>query len=191
MDQELADLQQQWAVIKYQTPDHARQEQEISALADRAEQLSHDNPGNAEALIWQAIIISTQADIENNIGALGEAGHARDLLLQAEKINPRALGGLVYTSLGVLYYKVPGWPVSFGDKQTARQYLEKGLAINPDGLDANFFYGDFLYQDRDFSKAGTVLTHALAAPQESGGGVADGGRRQEIRALLAKIGAEE
>ena len=150
-DDALASLQEQWAVIKYQTPDHAQQEQAISALAVQAEQLSRNTPGNAVPLLWQAIILSTQADIENNMHSLDEARQARDLLLQAEKLNQQAPGGVVYTSLGVLYYKVPGWPIGFGDNKIARHYLERGLAMSPDGLDENFFYGDFLYQMGEFT----------------------------------------
>ena len=47
------------------------------------------------------------------------------------------LDGSAYNSLGVLYYKVPGWPVGFGDKAKARELLQKALAINPKGIDAN------------------------------------------------------
>ena len=35
------------------------------------------------------------------------------------------------SSLGVLYYKVPGWPIGFGDKDKARDLLQKALAVNP------------------------------------------------------------
>ena len=39
---------------------------------------------------------------------------------------------------------MPGWPIGFGDKKKAEEYLKKALAANPDGIDPNFFYGDFL-----------------------------------------------
>ena len=50
------------------------------------------------------------------------------------------MDGAAYTSLGALYYQVPGWPLGFGDDAAARTMLRKGLAIDPDGIDAN--YGD-------------------------------------------------
>ena len=187
MEESVANLQQQWAIIKYQTPDKDQQEKAIKTLADQAAQVSKDNAGKAEPLIWQAIIVSTEAGIEGGLGALGEVKQSRDLLLAAEKINPNALNGSIYTSLGSLYYKVPAWPVGFGDNAKAKIYLEKAIAINPDGIDANFFYGEFLYETGDYTKAKTVLEHATAAAPRAGRELADKGRREEIKDLLAKV----
>ena len=187
MDEAIANLQQQWAVIKYQTPDQDKQEKAITLLADQAAQVGQNNPGKAEPLIWQAIIVSTKAGIVGGIGALGDCKQARDLLLQAEKIDPTALNGSVYTSLGSLYYKVPGWPVGFGDNQQAKQYLEKALAMNPDGIDPNFFYGELLYEMGDYAKAKTTLEHGLNAAPRLDRELADKGRKEEIQALLQKV----
>ncbi len=187
MDDAIADLQHQWAVIKYQTPDKVEQHNDIAAIAEQAAQVSGDNPGKAEPLVWQAIILSTKADINGGLGALGDDERARDLLLKAEKINPRALNGLIYTSLGSLYYKVPGWPIGFGDDDQAKQYFEKALAINPDGIDSNFAYGEFLYEMGDYNKAKSTLEHGLNAQLHPGIGLADKARREETRELLEKV----
>ncbi|MFW5386410.1 MULTISPECIES: hypothetical protein [unclassified Yersinia (in: enterobacteria)] len=37
----------------------------------------------------------------------------------AIKLDANALDGSAYTSLGTLYYQVPGWPIGFGDKKQA------------------------------------------------------------------------
>ena len=187
MNEAIANLQQQWAVIKYQTPDKNQQEKAIAVLEGQAAQVSQNNPGKAEPLIWQAIIVSTKAGIDGGLGALGECKEARDLLLSAEKINPQALNGSVYTSLGSLYYKVPGWPIGFGDNKQAKQYLEKSLAMNPDGIDPNFFYGELLYEMGDYAKAKSTLEHGLNAPSRLGRELADKGRREEIQGLLGKV----
>ena len=186
-EEAVANLQQQWAIIKYQTPNKKQQEQAIATLADQAAQVSQNNPGRPEPLIWQAIIVSTEAGISGGVGALGEVKQARDLLREAEKIDPQALNGSVYTSLGSLYYKVPAWPIGFGNNKKAKEYLEKALAINPDGIDANFFYGEFLYQTSDYTKSKAALEHALKAPARPGRELADKGRREEIQELLQKV----
>jgi len=186
-DEAIASLQQQWAIIKYQMPDKEQQEKAIALLADQAAQVSQGNPGKAEPLIWQAIILSTKAGIVGGIGALGDCKQARDLLLQAEKINPQALNGSVYTSLGSLYYKVPGWPVGFGNNKQAQAYLEKAIAMNPDGIDPNFFYGELLYEMGDYAKAKATLEHALNAAPRPGRELADKGRREEVQAVLQKV----
>jgi tetratricopeptide (TPR) repeat protein len=187
MDEAITDLKQQWAVIKYQTPDKRQQHNDIAALAEQAAQVSEDNPGKADPLVWQAIILGTKADVNGGLGGLGDDEKARDLLLQAEKIDPQALNGSIYTLLGSLYYKVPGWPIGFGDDDQAKQYFEKALAINPDGIEPNFFYGEFLYETGDYDKAKSTLEHGLNARLRSGAGLADKGRREETQELLQKV----
>ena len=84
----------------------------------------------AEPLIWEGIITSTHAKYQGMFAAGKSATAARDLLLAAKKIDPLTLDGSIFTSLGSLYYKVPGWPLSFGDKETAADVaLSKGQLI--------------------------------------------------------------
>jgi hypothetical protein len=55
------------------------------------------------------------------------AYEARDVLLEAEKIDPAALEAGAPTRLGVLYYRVPSLPIAFGDTNLARKYLEEAV----------------------------------------------------------------
>jgi len=100
------------------------------------------------------------------------------------------LGGSAYTSLGSLYYQVPGWPIGFGDDKKAQEYLKKALAVNPDGIDANYFYGDYLFRKGEYAEAARWLNKAMQAPPRPGRKVADEGRRREIDELLDKIAAK-
>lgn len=184
LDAAIRDLQISWADIKYRTPE-TEQEAKMAALMEKAKQLVASYPNYAEPKIWAAIITSTQAGIKGGLGALGLAKQALNLLQEAEKINPNALEGSIYTSLGSLFYKVPGWPLGFGDNDKARAYLEQARAINPNGIDPNYFYGDFLIKQGEYDKAVPVLEQALRAPARPGREVADVGRRQEIQDDLA------
>ena len=114
---------------------------------------------------------------------------AKALYEQAIQIDGNALDGSAYNSLGVLYYKVPGWPVGFGDKAKARELLAKALAINPKGIDANYFYGEYLLETRQPDEAMAYLERALQAPARPGRTLADAGRRDEAKALLDKARA--
>jgi len=187
MEVTLTNLKQQWAIVKYQTPDKVAQHNDIATLLDQAEQIVEDYPGKAEPFIWQAIILGTKADINGGLGALGDDEQARDLLLQAEKINPQALQGSIYSLLGALYYKVPGWPLGFGDDNQAKQYFEKALAINPDGTDPNFLYGEYLYEMEDYEKAKSVLEHGLKVRLSPNASLAEKARREETEELLQKV----
>lgn len=184
--EDVSRLQQEWAQIKYQTP-AASQEQQFERLRAQAEQVAARNPGSAEVLTWYAIIESTYAGAKGGLGALKYAKSAKRSLERALEINPDALAGSVYTSLGSLYYQVPGWPIGFGDDGKAQNFLKKGLAVNPDGIDPNFFYGDYLYRKGDLDGAERALRKALRAAPRPGRKLADEGRRGEIAQLLEKI----
>jgi Tfp pilus assembly protein PilF len=97
------------------------------------------------------------------------------------------LDGSAHTSLGSLYYQVPGWPIGFGDDDEAEKHLKKAIQLNPNGIDSNFFYGDFLLQDDRYEEAKIYLSKALQAPDRPNRPLADAGRRQEIKAALAQI----
>ncbi len=183
---DVAGLQQEWAHIMYQLPADAREEA-MAALADRAGQEVAANPEDPELLIWRGIVLSTYAGEKGGLGALGLAKEARASLEQALKLDETALQGSAYTSLGSLYYKVPGWPIGFGSDKKAREYLERALALNPEGIDPNFFMGEFLYEQGEYQDAMRHLQTALRAPDRPGRPVADQGRRQEIRELVQKL----
>ncbi len=181
----IAELQHGWAKAYYQVPEKQK-EAAFKDLAAKAHQVTTANPGRAEPMVWEAIILSSYAKFEGGLGALGKARAARDLLERAEKIQPDVLDGSIYTSLGSLYYKVPRWPIGFGDKEKAREYLEKAVRLNPNGIDANYFYGDFLLGQGEYSKAREFLEKALSAAARPGREDADQGRRAEARQLLEK-----
>ncbi|HNB26271.1 MAG TPA: hypothetical protein PLR41_04880 [Alphaproteobacteria bacterium] len=183
VDAAMTELQHGWAKANYQTPED-QQEKTFEALIAKAEQAVKENPGKPELLAWEAIILSSYAKVQGGFGAMDSAEKARDLLLAAIKLDDKTLGGGAYTSLGALYYKVPGWPIGFGNDAKAKEMLERGLAMNPDGIDQNYFYGDFLLDQGEKDKAKEYLTKALNAPPRPGREDADAGRRQEIAADL-------
>jgi tetratricopeptide (TPR) repeat protein len=144
-------------------------------------------PARAEPKIWEAIVLASIAGREGGFGALGKAKESRDLLLAAEKIDPNAMDGSIYTTLGSLYAKVPGWPLGFGDRKKARDYLTRALQIDPRGIDANYFYADYLVDVGDYAGAWHHLEQALRAPPRPGREDADEGRRGEANAMLSML----
>lgn len=181
-------LQTRWAEINYKTPEGAR-EKGFAELSAEAATMVRNDPA-AELMIWRGIILSTYAGAKGGLGALDLVKQAKVSLEEAIKMDPNALDGSAYTSLGALYYQVPGWPVGFGDDEQAEVLLKKALTMNPDGIDPNYFYGDYLFREKRYSEAKDVLEKALAAPDRPGRETADEGRRAEVKALLAKVQAE-
>ncbi len=186
LDDAVAGLQRDWEVVRYQTP-AAEREKRFEALAAKAHQVSTSFPGRSEALIWEGIIVSSYAGEKGGLSALGLVKQAKALYEAAIQIDGDALEGSAYNSLGVLYYKVPGWPVGFGDKAKASELLQKALSLNAKGIDPNFFYGEYLVETKQPEKAVAYLERALQAPPRPGRMVADTGRRDEARQLLDRI----
>ena len=188
VNETLARLQSRWAEVNYQLPEKQR-EAAFAELAAQAETEVRNNPA-PELLIWRGIILSTYAGAKGGLGALDLVKASKASLEQALAKNDQALEGSAYTSLGALYYQVPGWPVGFGDDDKAQAMLSKALTLNPDGIDPNYFYGDFLYRQERYADARVALLKAQAAKPRPGREVADQGRQAEIQALLDQVAAE-
>lgn len=186
VEEDVSQLQREWEKVKYQSP-AVQHEKGFESLIKLADKMVEQNPNRAEPLIWQGIIESSYAGAKGGLGALGHVKNAKKTFEKALEINPSALDGSAYTSLGSLYYQVPGWPIGFGDDKKATEFLKKGLAINPDGIDPNYFYGDFLFRNGDLAGSERALRKALSAPARNGRKVADDGRRKEINQILEKI----
>ncbi len=185
-ESDIKHLQDRWAEINYQMEGKA-QEAAFDALTNEANALVASDPAAPDLLIWSGIIKSTYAGAKGGLGALSLAKESKADLEKAMGINANALQGSVYTSLGALYYSVPGWPVGFGDDDKAEELLKQALVLNPDGIDSNYFYGSFLIEQKRFAEARTYLEKAQKSQPRSGRALADSGRQQEITAALSNI----
>ena len=183
---DIAPLQQRWAEIQYQLPDNQKSAA-FEALSAQAGQALAQEPNDASLLIWNGIILSSWAGAEGGLGALGKVKEAKSLFEHALQVDPQALQGSAYTSLGALYYQVPGWPIGFGDDEQAEALLQKALVLNPDGIDSNFFWADYLIDQKRYAEARTALLKAQAAAPRPDRPLADQGRQAEIRARLDKL----
>jgi len=183
---DVAAIQQDWATAMYNTPADQK-EAALAAVVDQARTLATAEPQNPGALIWEGIVLSTLAGEKGGLGALSLVKESRAALEAALKIDPTALQGSAHTSLGSLYYQVPGWPISFGDKDKARKHLEQALAMNPDGIDPNYFMAGLLHKTGKNSEALKYLDKAANAPTRPGRQLADQGRHREIEELRKSI----
>jgi Tfp pilus assembly protein PilF len=62
--------------------------------------------------------------------------------------------------------------------------------MNPNGIDPNYFYADFLFEQKQYGEALKYLERAAKASPRPGREVADKGRHAEIDALTAKVKAK-
>jgi tetratricopeptide (TPR) repeat protein len=186
------DLARSWAHVNYEIKDPRAEAAAARELAIQADAVARKSPGRAEPLAYEALALLCEADARHNISSLQLVGKAKGLLEQAARIDANAIGaGTIYANLGSLFAELPGFPVSFGDARKAKVYLDKALAANPTGLDANYFYGDYLYRQGQPSKAIQALEKALQAPVRPSRPLADRGRKWEATQLLDKIRRKE
>jgi len=186
LDSDISHLQQRWAEVNYQL-EGKTQLSEFEKLVGEAIQTTSSYPDAAESWIWSGIIKSTYAGAKGGLGALSLAKESRAELEKALSLNADALDGSAYTSLGTLYYSVPGWPVGFGDDEKAEELLTRALSLNPDGIDSNYFYGNYLISEKRYEQARRYLIKAQQAPARPDRPLADAGRQKEILEALAGI----
>lgn len=191
VDGEVHRLQSTWESIKFGVPEGDEQTRQMNALGEDADAVAAKFPDRPEVLIWDGIITSERASMASTFSALGLAKRARDILEEADKMAPAKLDAGAPTSLGVLYYRVPGFPIGFGDKAKARELLEQAIKLAPTGLDAWYFYGDFLYEQKEYKKSAEVFRHALTLPQHPDRPLWDKNRRLVIEERLASIAAKQ
>ncbi|MGZ8137398.1 MAG: hypothetical protein ACXW1W_12815 [Methylococcaceae bacterium] len=181
----LSEIENEWANIYYNV---AKQKQAPAyhRLLDKTIALSKQYPNEADALFWQAVIKSAYAEHQDPVSALSAVYEARDLLLKGIAINPKAMDGSLYVTLGTLYYMVPKWPIAFGDDAVAKKMLETALKINPNGIDSNYFYGDFLLSNDNLKEAETYFERAVAVPSRVEQLYADNQLKEEAKMALKK-----
>ncbi|NAW63916.1 tetratricopeptide repeat protein [Photobacterium halotolerans] len=184
---ELSDIQQQWAKCQYDTLNKDNKVQCLNQVIASNQQALRQSPARSDLKVWLAINKSSLAGAKGGLSALPLVKEAKSLLEDVIRTDPDVLDGSAYTSLGTLYYQVPGWPIGFGDDDKAEALLKKALAINPNGIDPNYFYGDFLARNGHRDDAISYLKKASQAKPRPGRKLADTGRQQEIRQKLKEL----
>ncbi len=176
-------LHDEWADIFYRQPADAQADR-FRELLPRVHALVARYPKEAEPLVLEAMLLCTYASAEFGLGALSKVERARELLVKSIALDPRAMEGSAYITLGNLYYRLPGWPISYGDDDQARQYLEAALKLYPDTLDANYFYGDFLLGQGEYQRALAYLEKADRAPIRPHARLSDLKLKEELQQAL-------
>jgi len=186
----VSDLQHQWAQANYKTPDKQK-EDAFKALVDKATALTAKYPNRVEPKIWEAIIRAGYAGamggVSSMFNAMPQMKKGRDLLLVAEKIDPQAMHGSIYTTLGSFYYMTPGGFIGFGDDDKALEYLNKAIAMAPDDMDANYFMGDYWLEQKKYRKSLPWFEKVVNLPNVLDRPVYSAGRRAEAMMKLARV----
>lgn len=180
-------IQHRWAQCQYKIADSDTQEACFEHLINDNQYEIDQAPKRADLKVWLAINNASLAGAKGGLGALSYVKKAKALLETVIETDPTTLNGSAYTTLGSLYYKVPGWPIGFGDDDMAEKMLKKALVINPNGIDPNYFYGDFLVDQGKEQQAIAYFKRAQQAPARADRPLADQERQKEITERLKQL----
>jgi tetratricopeptide (TPR) repeat protein len=187
LDLELAALARESDVAKFETTDGDPRLKAFEALQQHAVKVTKQYPGRAEPVIWEAWAIIEQSVVLKNFRTLGLLKQSRNKLEAALAIDPN--NSDANSTLGSLYFNVPIWPLSFGDKKKGRALHQKALAVDPMSSWKNLDYAKCLLKDEDYSGAVKYATITLHAPKRPGS-KRDASENTEAEELIAKAKAK-
>lgn len=183
-ESQLHEIQDEWAEAFYHMPE-SQQIPRFKSQLSRVRALQHLQPQRAEPLIVEAVILCTYAAADWGLKSLSRLNDARNLLIESIDKDPKAMDASAYITLGNLYYRLPGWPISYGDAKQALVYLEAALRMYPNALDSNYFLGDYWLHEKAYAKALVYLEKADKAPVRPTQRLSDEKIKEELRASLA------
>jgi tetratricopeptide (TPR) repeat protein len=156
--------------------------EELHLLADEKLDLESED---CDSLIARARILAYHAHVLGGLEALGFVKEAKALLEKSISIDPTKLEGYAHVLLGVLYYRVPPWPLGYRNHKHALSNLKRAIEIDPSGYESNYNYGEYLLKRKKHEEAKKHLEEAassltattFAAPE----------KRRRIKEILTQI----
>ncbi len=98
---------------------------------------------------------------------LSTAKEAKKRFEEVLNLNPEFSDAAAYRALGRMYFKLPGWPVSFGSNSTSIQYLKKAVELGPNNRANYLFLAEVLYDEDEAADAEKFVEQALLMPFNS------------------------
>ena len=131
-------LARAWLNLGDEAEDNGILDQELLAYFEQgeaeAQRAINADPGNHLGYYWKSANIGRWGQIKGILNSLFKAKPMRNLLQQAVASEPEHADS--YYVLGQLYEQVPGFPVSFGDKDHAVSLGRKSLDLHEQQVQA-------------------------------------------------------
>ncbi|MDR5860742.1 hypothetical protein FZZ93_16815 [Halomonas eurihalina] len=185
-ENEVFSLRNRWENITT-AMDEARRADALSSLAGEAGALAEANPDTSEVLVWQGIILASLAREVGGLDALGPAKEARRVLERAIELDSEGYQGSAYVTLGALYDRAPGWPVAFGNDDTAERMFQRALEIRPDGIDVHYYYAAFLADEGRDEQALKHARRAMEGQAREGRHASDEILRRKAKGMVERL----
>lgn len=135
----------------------------LESLLAEADLAAARNPESLEYKTASAVIRAGLAKVRG-VRGLGDLRQARNLLEDVIEADAGTMNGFATALLARLYSTVPGWPVSFGDKDHAYQLFQLLYPEYPDSLPVVYYKGLFESDQGNDQAALALLKKAQRLP---------------------------
>ncbi|MFZ4503880.1 MAG: hypothetical protein ACOYM1_08010 [Methylovulum sp.] len=143
LDDTINTFESAWASIYYRQ-DNTEKARDYEQLLLTIKKSYADYPQQPELIFFEALVTASRAEYLAPLAALDSIAYVRTILSQIITLKPSTMAGSAYVVLATLYHQAPAWPIAFGDDKKAEELFKAALTINPNSLDGNYYYGQFL-----------------------------------------------
>lgn len=120
------------------------------------------NAKGVEGHYWLGSLIGAVGTEKGILNSLFMVGGMREQLDIVIKLDPNYHDA--YNVLAQLFWKVPGRPLSIGDKKKAQEFAKKATELAPDNIGHLVLLGEIAISNKDYATARTALNKALSLP---------------------------
>ena len=133
---------------------------------DTADKALAINPDEIGALYWKAIAMGKLSEETGVLNALRMTRTMEQLFLRVIALNEDYDDAGGHKALGRMYYKLPGFPISFGSKEKALFHLKRAYELYPNDIIIRAFYAELLVDMGHKQEARKHAEFILATPVE-------------------------
>lgn len=144
-------------------------------------------PREAAAHFWLGTAYGLYADVKGGVRAISYVNKFKAALEQAVRLDPLYENGAPLNTLGMMYFKAPGWPFSFGDDKKALELLRRSHRLSRPNLVVNRLLAEVVLEEVGKPEALKLVEAALAMPDRPGYVLEDRKIRRELLELRKKI----
>ncbi|GJL76578.1 TRAP transporter TatT component family protein [Nitrosomonas sp.] len=112
---------------------------------DTADKALAVNPDEVGALYWKAIAMGKLSEETGILNALRMTRAMERLFLRVIALDENYGHAGGHKALGRMYYKLPGFPISFGSKEKALFHLKRAYELYPNDIIVRSFYAELLF----------------------------------------------
>ncbi len=131
---------------------------------DTADKALASNADEVAALYWKAVAMGKLSEEMGILNSLRMTRPMEKLFLRVIALDEHYDDAGGHKALGRMYFRLPGFPISFGNKEKALFHLKRALELYPHDIIARAFYAEALYDMGKKQEAIQLAEAVVATP---------------------------